>query len=112
MRQFRKIALGQKMPDAVTVGIERGVDGQPVASVWWPARGDVEAGEARYSAVPEALEAALAAKTLHGFSGVAIMLQSDDLWRRDWGQLLPEGNRLTEAESYELARATEASRDA
>lgn len=112
MSQFRKIALGQKSPDAVTVGIERGADGQTMASVWWPSRGDVDADEARYADVAEALEAAQAAKTLYGFSEVVVMLQSEGLWRAEWGTLQTEGNRLTDAESFELARATEASRDA
>lgn len=112
MNQFRKIALGQESDDAVTVGIERGPDGKIVASVWWPSRGDVDADEASYPEVAEALEAAQAAKTLYGFAEVVVLLQSDDLWQSEWGELQLAGNRLTEAESFELARATEASRDA
>lgn len=40
------------------------------------------------------------------------MLQSDDLWQSEWGDLTPGSAALTEDESYELARAMEASRDA
>lgn len=112
MNQYRQIALGERSPDAVTVGIERGADGQVMASVWWPSRGDVDADEMRYPSVAEALVSAEAARTLYGFSEVVVMLQGDDLWHPEWGVLLPQGNRLTDAESFELARATEASRDA
>ena len=112
MNQYRQIALGERSPDAVTVGIERGADGQVMASVWWPSRGDSDAGEASYPSVEAALAAAEAARVLHGFSEVVVMLQSDDLWSAQWGTLAPSGPQLSEDESYELARATEASRDA
>lgn len=112
MTRFRKLAIGEEAADAVTVGIERDATGKILAAVWWPSRGDVDADEATYPTVAEALAAAEAAKTLHGFSEVAIMLQCDDLWDKAWGELAPSANQLTEAESYELARATEASRDA
>ena len=51
---YRQIAVGQATPDAVTVGIEAGPDGQPKAAVWWEAKGDIDADEAEYANVPEA----------------------------------------------------------
>lgn len=112
MSRFRRIAIGEDCPDAVTVGIERDAEGRIMASVWWPARGEADAGEASYPTVEAALEAAEAARVLHGFSQVVVTLQSEDLWHPEWGSLEPQGMQLSEAESYELARATEASRDA
>lgn len=112
MTQFRRIAIREECPDAVTVAIERDPQGQVMASVWWPSRGDSDAGEASYPSVEAALAAAEAARVLHGFSEVVVMLQSDDLWSAQWGTLAPSGPQLSDDESYELARATEASRDA
>jgi hypothetical protein len=111
MNQFRKIAVGEDAPDAVTIGIERDAEGRTHAAVWWPSKGDVDADEASYDTVEEAIEAAEAAKALHGFSEVVVTLQSDDLWRDEWGSL-GTGIALSEDEEFELARATEASRDA
>lgn len=110
MSTYRKIEVGEEAPDAVTVGIERNGEGKVVAAVWWPSRGDVDADEASYDRVEDAFEAAEAARSLHGFGEVVVTLQSEDLWQRDWGTL--EGVALSEDESFELARATEASRDA
>ncbi|KRB01445.1 hypothetical protein ASD83_08060 [Devosia sp. Root685] len=112
MTTYRTLAIGEDAADAVTVGIERDAEGKIVAAVWWPSRGDVDADEVAYPSAAEALAAAEAAKTLHGFSEVAIMLQSDELWQAQWGELAPKPNQLTDEESFELARATEASRDA
>ena len=112
MSQFRRIAIGEDAADAVTVGIERDGEGAIVAAVWWPSRGDMDADEVRFASVGEALAAAEAAKTLHGFSEVVVTLQSDNLWQSEWGDLTPGGAALTDEESYELARAMEASRDA
>ena len=110
MKDFRRIAVGEDARDAVTVGIERNPEGGITAVVWWPSRGDIDADEATYSAVPDAIAAAEAACELHGFAEVVVALQSDDLWDSAWGKL--SGLGLTEAESYELAWNTEASRDA
>jgi len=112
MKRYRRIAIGEDAPDAVTVGIERSPEGGILASVWWPSHGDVDADEASYPSVEEAFAAAEAAKALHGFSEIVVMLQSDDLWRREWGELSTERLVLSEEESFELARAMEASRDA
>lgn len=112
MRQFRRIAIGEQSPHAVTVDIERDAAGQAVATVRWPSHDDAGADAARYPSVVEAIEAAEAAKILHGFSEVLVALQGDDLWRPEWGELGQGANHLSEAESFELARATEASRDA
>lgn len=67
MSQFRRIVIGEDAADAVTVGIERDQEGAIVAAVWWPSRGDMDADEVRFASVGEALAAAEAAKTLHGF---------------------------------------------
>lgn len=110
MRTFRHIAIGQNAPNAVTVGIERDASGRVVVAVCWPSRGDVDA-EARYDTVPEALDAAEVVVELHGFAEIVVTLQSDDLWRPEWGQLQP-AIALSDAEAFALAKATEASRDA
>ncbi|WIY52014.1 hypothetical protein O9Z70_11040 [Devosia sp. YIM 151766] len=109
---YRQIEIGEDAPDAVTVGIERGENGSPIASIWWPARPDADADEAMCNSVEEALEKAEAARELYGFSEIVIALQSSDLWQPAWGELGPAPLRLNEAEALELARATEASRDA
>lgn len=111
MSTYRKIAVGEDAGDAVTVGIEKHDDGAVRAAVWWPSRGDVDADEADYESVEEALTAAEAARALHGFEEVVVTLQHDDLWQPEWGTL-EDGVALSEDESYELARAMEASRDA
>ena len=112
MQRFRQIAKGEDAPDAVTIGIERDAAGAILAAVWWPSRGDVDADEVTYHSVAEAFDAAQAAKDLHGFAEIVVTLQSDDLWRPEWGELQPDGVALSEDEAFELARATEASRDA
>lgn len=109
---FRRIAIGEDAPDAVTVAIERNGDADVVAAVWWPARGDVDADEAAYPSVPAALAAAEAARVLHRFDEVVVMLQQDELWDQVWGTLRQGSASLSDDEAFELARATEASRDA
>jgi len=84
---YRQIAVGQATPDAVTVGIEAGPDGQPKAAVWWEAKGDIDADEAEYAYVPEAFAAAEAARALHGFSEVVVALQDGLSWLPGWGEL-------------------------
>jgi len=111
MSAYRKIGVGEDAGDAVTVGIEENADGRVVAAVWWPSRGDVDADEADYDNVEEAFTAADAARALHGFPEVVVTLQRDDLWQPRWGTL-NDGVALDDAESFELARAMEASRDA
>lgn len=108
---MRQISVGESVGDAVTIGIERDADGREVASVWWPSKGGTDADEASFSSVPEALEAAQAAQTLHGFAEVVVVLASQNLWKAEWGYL-QSGPALSDAEALELARATEASRDA
>ena len=120
---YRQIAVGEMTPDAVTVGIEKAGDGQLKAAVWWEAKGDVDADEAEYGDVEQALAAADAAKTLHGFSEVVVALQEGLAWQSTWGQLQsgarsrePIGDitrtDLSEDEGYELAAGIEAERDA
>ncbi len=111
MNAYRKIAVGEDAGDAVTVGIEENAEGRVVAAVWWPSRGDVDADEADYDSVEDAFKAAEASKALHGFPEVVVTLQRDNLWQPHWG-VLNDGVALNEDESFELARAMEASRDA
>jgi hypothetical protein len=111
MPTYRQIAIGEDAPHAVTVGIERNPEGNVGAAVWWPAHDDVDGDEATYTDVIEAFEAAHAAKNLHGFPEIVVTLQDDALWDPKWGTLT-SGIALSDAESFELARATEANRDA
>lgn len=111
MQNYRRIAIGEDAPNAVTVGVERLPQGNILASVWWPSTGDVDGDEVSYDSVPEALAAAEAAKALHGFAEIVVTLQNDDLWDSVWGDIDPQA-ALTEDEIFELARATEAMRDA
>ena len=120
---YRQVSVGEMTPDAVTVGIEKAGDGQLKAAVWWEAKGDVDADEAEYADVAEALAAAEAARTLHGFSEVVVALQDGLAWQSNWGQLQAgtrsrepigdiTGTDLSEDEGYELAAGIEAERDA
>lgn len=111
MSSFRQIGVGATVPDAVTVGVEHDANGNVVAAVWWSSRGDVDADQARYASVPEALEAARAVLDLHGFAEIVVTLQSEDVWQPEWGELRSPG-ALSDEEAFELAKATEASRDA
>jgi hypothetical protein len=120
---YRLVPIGQQSPDAVTVGIELAEDGTRKAAVWWESKGDIDADEAEYGDVTEALAAAEAARALHGFDEVVVTLSRPDLWDKNWGQLrLPEvgkepigdvqGTDLTSQETYELAAGIEEERDA
>jgi hypothetical protein len=120
---YRQIRVGETTPDAVTVGIEKDMSGGLRAAVWWEAKGDVDADEAEYSNVVEALSAADAAKTLHGFSEVVVALQDGLSWQAEWGQLRSDERSrepigdishtdLSDDEGYELAAGIEAERDA
>ena len=120
---YRRVAVGEMTEDAVTVGIECDAEGRYKAAVWWEAKGDVDADEAEYDDVGEALAAAEAAKTLHGFSEVVVALQDGLSWQDNWGQLQRNpGNRepvgdvsqtdLSSDETFELAAGIEAERDA
>lgn len=120
---YRQVSIGQATPDAVTVGIEAGSDGQPKAAVWWEAKGDIDADEAEYANVPEAFAAAEAARALHGFSEVVVALQDGLSWLPGWGNLASNhrdkepigdirGTDLSSDETEELAIGIEAERDA
>ena len=120
---YRRVAVGEMTEDAVTVGIECDPEGRYKAAVWWEAKGDIDADEAEYDDVGEALAAAEAAKTLHGFSEVVVALQDGLSWQDNWGQLQRNpGNRepvgdvsqtdLSSDETFELAADIEAERDA
>jgi hypothetical protein len=122
-RSYRLVPIGQQSPDAVTVGIELAEDGTRKAAVWWEAKGDIDADEAEYDDVSAALAAAEAARALHGFGEVVVVLSRPDLWDNGWGQLrLPEVAKepigdvrqtdLTSRETYELAVGIEEERDA
>lgn len=121
--RYRLVPIGQQSPDAVTVGIELAGDGRLRAAVWWEAKGDIDADEAEYDDVGEALAAAEAARALHGFDEVVVVLSRPDLWDGSWGQLrLPDVAKepvgdvrqtdLTSRETYELAVGIEEERDA
>lgn len=120
---YRLVAIGQQSPDAVTVGIELAEDGTPKAAVWWESKGDIDADEAEYGDVAEALAAAEAARALHGFEEVVVVLSQPDLWDSQWGQLrLPDiakepigdvqDTDLSSRETYALAAGIEEERDA
>ncbi|MDB5621878.1 MAG: hypothetical protein JWR39_441 [Devosia sp.] len=119
---FRRIAVGEDAPDAVTVGIEAHPDGRPFAAVWWPAVGDVDGDEAQYDDIPAAFAAAEAARKLLGFSEVVVVLQQGFLWNPAWGRIGPDRSRepigdvsntdLDSGEVYRLARGIEGERDA
>ena len=120
---YRLVPIGQPSPDAVTVGIELAEDGTHKAAVWWEAKGDIDADEAEYDDVATALAAAEAARELHGFSEVVVVLSRPDLWDSQWGKLrLPEIAKepigdvqetdLSSSETYELAAGIEEERDA
>lgn len=120
---YRLVPIGQQSPDAVTVGIELAEDGTHKAAIWWESKGDVDADEAEYSDVAEALAAAEAARALHGFAEVVVVLSQPDLWDSQWGQLrLPDiakepigdvqDTDLSSRETYALAAGIEEERDA
>lgn len=120
---YRRVPVGTSVEDAVTVGIETGSGGQLKAAVWWSAKGDVDADEAEYADVGEALAAAEAARALHGFAEVVVTLADPSLWRKEWGRLQADGparepigdlrgTDISDDEAFELARDIETERDA
>lgn len=120
---YRQVPVGASVEDAVTVGIETGSGGQINAAVWWSAKGDVDADEAEFADVGEALAAAEAARALHGFAEVVITLADPGLWRAEWGRLQADGpakeplgdlrgTDISDGEAYALARDIETERDA
>lgn len=122
IRNYRLVAVGETMLNAVTVGIELDADRRIKAAVWWESKGDVDADEAEFSSVAEALNAAEAARALHSFDEVVVVLARPELWNADWGVLKSaldaepmgtvEAAGLTSDEAYGLASAIEAERDA
>lgn len=121
-RVYRRVEPGSTHGDAVTVSIERR-DGAVRAALWWEARGDADAGEVAFDTVPAALEAAEAARVLHGFDEVVVVLAEEGLWQPEWGVLQPDGparepigdlrqTDLSSEEAFELAADIEAERDA
>ncbi len=119
-RNYRRAGLETPVCNAVTVGIET-EDGQVRAAVWWDAKAGVEAGEQQHLLVSDALAAAEAARALHGFDEIVVVLQSDDLWDPAWGTLddasrEPMGDiassDLSDEEAFALAAGIEAERDA
>lgn len=120
---YRLVPVGEPSPDAVTVGIELDADDRLKAAVWWESTGDIDADEAEYDDVPAALAAAEAARQLHGFSEVVVVLARPDLWDSQWGELAApaiarepigdvQATDLTSSEAFELAAGIEAERDA
>lgn len=86
-KTYRQVPVGTTSPDAVTVGIERSADGRRVAAVWWESKGDVDPDERSYDRVDDALEAAEAARALHSFQEVVIVVTTPELWQTEWGTL-------------------------
>ena len=118
---YRRVAIDAPAENVVTVGIEAAEDGTPMAAVWWNAKAGVEAGEEEYHVVTEALAAAEAARQLHDFDEVVVVLQHEGLWDSTWGTLIgasrePIGNieatDLSSDEAFNLAKGIEAERDA
>jgi hypothetical protein len=120
---YRQVPVGTSAEDAVTVGIENDKDGRLKAAVWWSAKGDVDADEAEFAEVGEALAAAEAARALHGFAEVVITLADPGLWRAEWGRLQADepakepigdlrGTDISDSEAFALARDIETERDA
>ncbi|MBE0579527.1 hypothetical protein [Devosia sp.] len=120
---YRLVPIGQQSPDAVTVGVELAEDGTRKAAVWWESKGDIDADEAEYGDVVEALAAAEAARALHGLAEVVVVLSRPDLWDNQWGYLrLPDiakepigdvrDTDLSSRETYALAAGIEEERDA
>jgi hypothetical protein len=119
-QNYRRVDIETPVENAVTVGIEI-EDGQTRAAVWWDAKTGVESGEQQHLSVPEAFAAAEAARELHGFEEIVVILQSEDLWDAKWGQLSGasrepigdiRGTDLNEDEAFALAQGLEAERDA
>lgn len=122
-RRFRRVELGSANADAVTVGIESGTEGRPRAAVWWESKGDVDADEAEFDDVGAAFEAAEAARSLHGFSEIVVVLADGVAWHDGWG-VLDDGGRsrepigdvrqvdLSDREAFHLAQGIEEERDA
>jgi len=118
--RYRAVDVGAASPDAVTVAIEPSGDGTPKAAVWWESKGDVDADEAEYDNVPDALAAAEAARALHGFSETVVVIADATLWDNAWGDLQTErepigrieDTDITSDEAEILAAGIEAERDA
>ncbi|MFD2647504.1 hypothetical protein ACFSX5_06845 [Devosia albogilva] len=122
-RRFRRVELGSTNADAVTVGIESGTEGRPRAAVWWESKGDVDADEAEFDDVGAAFEAAEAARSLHGFSEIVVVVADGVAWHDAWGSL-DDGGRsrepigdvrqvdLSDREAFHLAQGIEEERDA
>lgn len=115
-RKYRLVDIGADMPDAVTVGIEPGGE---AAAIWWPPSGDVDADEMDFDSVSAAFTAAEAARELHGFSEVVVVMADRSEWRAEWGQLIGReplgdlrGTDLDEDEAFAIAADIEAERDA
>jgi len=122
-KSYRQVAVGSKNPLAVTVGIERDDQGGHKAAVWWESVADIDGDEAEYADLDAAFAAAEAARALHGFREVVVVLQEGLDWDESWGGLRsapidkePIGDisaaGLSPDESYTLAAGIEAERDA
>ncbi|ODT78711.1 MAG: hypothetical protein ABS76_22640 [Pelagibacterium sp. SCN 64-44] len=112
MEIFRRIDSASSAADAIVLTLGRTAQGEVLAMVDWPERGQVPPGRVGPLAVPEALKLARARREEGGFAEIAVKLPAENLWRAEWGVLRPEAEGLSAEEAYELASATEASRDA
>lgn len=122
-KSYRQVAVGSKNALAVAVGIERDDAGGHKAAVWWESIADVDGDEAEFGDVAAAFDAAEAARELHGFHEVVVVLQDGIDWQDGWGELRRgpiakepigdiSGAGLSSDESYALAAGIEAERDA
>ena len=120
---YRRVRMGERPDNAVTVSIERGANGRSQASVWWPGQEDQLPGSAGNPDIRAALAAAETARAQHALGEVVVMLDDPALWQAQWGVLLGSdighepigdltGTDLSSAEAYELAQHIETERDA
>ena len=122
-KSYRQVAVGIKTPLAVAIGIERDGTGGYKAAVWWESVADIDGDEAEFADVAAAFDAAEAARELHGFHEVVVVLQEGVDWQEGWGELRAgpiarepigdvSGTGLSSDETYALAAGIEAERDA
>lgn len=100
---YRQVALGEVVPNAVTVTIEAGASGALRATVSWVRIDAHDAGAVRYDDVSVALGAAENLKTEKGLAEVVVALDEAALW---------DGTGLSDEEGFRLAADIESENDA
>jgi hypothetical protein len=120
---YRRVRMGERPDNAVTVSIERGANGRSQAAVWWPGQSSEEASASGYTDIRTAFAAAETARVQHALGEVVVMLDEPALWQAQWGVLMGSeiahepigdltGTDLSSAEAFELAQRIETERDA